>query len=104
MHRVLPVLLGLSLTGTAMAADEPLFEPMEPQFAQDDGSDEATDSGYSLEPRRGYFMEVGFRSRYVTVPDSILDIWYYNENDDGWALPNEDRPDIQGYALSLIHI
>jgi|GEM_PF-1388857 len=49
---------------------------------------------------RNYDMEISFRGRRVGVPGSILDIWYYNEDDPGWA-DSRDRPRINGYALGL---
>jgi len=49
---------------------------------------------------RQFLMEVNFRGRYVFVPQSIFSIWYYNEDDDGWA-DSRDAPRIHGYALGL---
>jgi len=34
-------------------------------------------------PTRAAQMEVNFRYRYMTVPDSVLDIWYFDEDEDG---------------------
>jgi hypothetical protein len=45
--------------------------------------------------------EISFRGRMLGLPRSILDIWYFNADDEGWALPGEDRPKITGYALGL---
>lgn len=50
----------------------------------------------TVQHERGFDMEVGFRGRMVSVPKSILDIWYFDEDDNGLK-----RPDIRGYALGL---
>ena len=52
------------------------------------------------DPERNFDMELGFRGRYLTVPDSILDIWFYNAKDDGW-IADEDRPQVHGYTVGL---
>lgn len=49
---------------------------------------------------RNFGMEFGFRSRMVSVPKSLLDIWYFDIEDDNWAYI-EGRPKIQGYALGV---
>ncbi|TNE91982.1 MAG: hypothetical protein EP330_03235 [Deltaproteobacteria bacterium] len=95
----LAALLVLSAS-PALASESPApIAELEPQFA--DGEMAPTSE---IGPRRGYFMEIGFRSRYVFVPDSILDIWYFNEDDPGWALPGQKRPDMRGYALGLEYV
>jgi hypothetical protein len=45
-------------------------------------------------------MEFNFRSRWVTIPKSVLDIWYYDIQDDNWAYI-EQRPRVKGYALGV---
>lgn len=47
---------------------------------------------------RNYLMEMNFRGRYMKIPDSILDIWFFDEDDSTGHLP---RPDIEGYTLGL---
>jgi len=68
---------------------------------QDPGGDAAA-SGSARESSTGrkFDMEVNFRGRYVWVPRSIIDIWYFNENDAGWA-DSRPRPFMQGYELGL---
>ena len=58
----------------------------------------ATDTAATPAKKRKFLMEVGFRGRYMDVPDSILDIWYFNNQDDD-ALP--DRPHISAYSLGI---
>ena len=48
--------------------------------------------------KRKFLMEVGFRGRYMDLPDSILDIWYFR-NDDDATIP--DRPHISAYSLGI---
>jgi hypothetical protein len=43
-------------------------------------------------------FEMSLRARKLSVPDSILDIWFYNETDDGWIAGNEPRPSIGGVS------
>lgn len=45
--------------------------------------------------------EFSFRGRAMSVPSSILDIWYFGADDAGWALPGEDRPAITGNSLGI---
>lgn len=48
--------------------------------------------------KRGFLMEVGFRARYMDLPDLFLDTWYY-KNDDGGEFP--ERPHISAYSLGI---
>ena len=51
-------------------------------------------------PGRKFDMELGFRGRYMYVPKSILDIWFFNADDAGW-IHSEDRPSVKGYSLGI---
>jgi hypothetical protein len=44
---------------------------------------------------RKFLMEVNFRGRYMFLPDSVLDIWYFDKID------NYDRPSVAAYSLGL---
>lgn len=57
----------------------------------------------AIPEERPFHHEFSFRVRGMTVPDSILDIWYFNEDDDGWALA-EPRPKARGYALGFEYV
>lgn len=47
-------------------------------------------------------MELNIRGRWLSVPDSVLDIWYFNEEDPGAnPLP---RPKAHGYAVGLEYV
>lgn len=48
-------------------------------------------------------MEVGFRGRMLSIPNSIIDIWYFSnsDHDDAGVGNVPDRPTIKGYGLGL---
>ncbi len=64
----------------------------------------AQDAGTTAEPteaapkKREFLMEVGFRGRYMDLPDEILDLAYFR-NDDDDTIP--DRPHVSAYSLGL---
>ena len=47
--------------------------------------------------KRDMRYETNFRARYLTVPSSILDIWFFDNDDDG-ANPFA-RPNVRAYAV-----
>lgn len=47
-------------------------------------------------------MEVNFRGRYMSVPDSLLDIWFFDSDDEG-ANPF-DRPNVRMHALGVEYV
>ena len=47
---------------------------------------------------RKFLMEVGFRGRYMDLPDGLLDLAYFRNTDDA-TLP--DRPHVSAYSLGL---
>lgn len=49
---------------------------------------------------RKYDMLVGVRVRSVSVPRSILDVWFFDADDPEWAYI-EPRPKVRGTALGL---
>ena len=58
----------------------------------------ATEEDSEEEPARRGYMELGFRGRHMSVPNSLLDIWYFSERDEGL---DEPRPKVQAYGLGL---
>jgi hypothetical protein len=56
----------------------------------------------TTEYERDYLMEVNFRSRWMTVPDSFLDLGFYNEQDQNGAHP--ERPHIRALSLGLEYV
>jgi hypothetical protein len=53
-------------------------------------------------PTRASLMETNFRYRYMSVPDSVLDIWYFDEDDPG-ANPYK-RPQARAYTVGLEYV
>lgn len=49
---------------------------------------------------RKFDLELGIRVRSVSVPRSMLDVWFFDADDDNWAYI-ESRPRIRGTALGL---
>jgi hypothetical protein len=49
---------------------------------------------------RGFDIEVGVRLRSVSIPASLLDIWYFDADDPDWAW-TDPRPRIRGPAFGL---
>jgi len=87
MNPYLPLaLLLLSSSSWAQEAPEPAEEVLSLV------ADEVSEAG-----SRG-FMEIGFRGRTLNVPDSVLDIWYFNDSDEGLDLP---RPKVRAYSIGL---
>ena len=84
------MLLSLSL---AAAAELPSVT-----FSQEDPT-APTAGEAGPERTRPYLMEVNFRGRWLQVPDSILDIWYYNEGGDNGT--HVARPAIRAYSTGL---
>lgn len=69
---------------------------------QDAPAEGATDGPARVERKeRDFDMEISFRGRSMSVPDSLLDIWYFDSDDAGWPVPGEDRPKIGAYAVGL---
>ena len=85
-----PSVFGIQADDEETPTDEPQPEP-EPE------ADEPEKEG------RQYKMEVNFRGRYVFVPRSIFNIWYYDEDDEGWP-SGQQSPTIHGYALGLEYV
>jgi hypothetical protein len=49
---------------------------------------------------RKFDMEVSVRVRQVSVPRAVLNTWFYDDNDEGWAYI-EPRPAVKGTAVGL---
>ena len=82
-------ILGLGLAHAQVSATED--KTTQRQTARRAGT-EAVD----LPLRRTYRYETNFRARYLSVPDSILDIWFFNNDADG-ANPYP-RPKVRAYT------
>lgn len=50
---------------------------------------------------RAFDMAAGVRVRSVSIPRSILSSRFSQATDDGWPLPDEDRPNVKGLAYGV---
>jgi hypothetical protein len=54
------------------------------------------------DPSRNFLNGVNFRGRYLFVPDSIMDIWFFDHRSEGSGVP--ERPPASAYALGLEYV
>lgn len=96
-------MLVLLWSATASASDltPALSDVLTPyQLVQDEEAPAAAPAaGDAPAKTRPFLMEVNLRGRYMAVPDSVLDIWYFNGTDDGGA--HLERPKIRAYTVGL---
>lgn len=71
---------------------------LSPAFAQDAAAPVPAPAPVEERP---FHHEFSFRARSMTLPSSILDIWFFDDWDDGWVLPDEARPKAKGYTLGF---
>jgi hypothetical protein len=57
----------------------------------------ASDATSAPELRRTYAMQANLRARYLSVPSSVMDLWYFDADDTG-ANPLA-RPKVRAYAI-----
>jgi hypothetical protein len=78
-----------------------LLNPVQDEAPPDAGDAPATTMAVQeADPGRKFDMELGFRGRYMTVPDAVIDVWFYNADDAGWIY-SEDRPQVHAYTVGL---
>lgn len=99
-----PLAAGLALASvpTARAQDAASFTPpsstlQEPTTAPASAPPAAKPGGYGTRGKRDYLMQINARARYLSVPNSILDPWFFDSDDPG-ANPY-DRPKVNGWAF-----
>lgn len=51
---------------------------------------------------RTMLMEANFRFRYLSVPDSVMDIWFFDSDDEG--ANSFDRPGVRMYAVGVEYV
>ena len=51
---------------------------------------------------RASMMEVNMRTRYLMVPDSLLDVWFYDNDDPG--ANSFKRPKVRAYTLGVEYV
>lgn len=77
---------------------EPTEEPS-PDAAPTTGAAPVAASSEPAPKKRKFLMEVGFRGRYMDLPDSIVDLFAYRNDEAGDLIP--DRPHISAYSLGI---
>jgi hypothetical protein len=89
--------VALALTPRESRGEEPAVDPAAPPAAE--ASPVAADATTKVEPkqRRAFTMEANLRVRYLSVPNSVMDVWYFDSDDTG-ANPLA-RPSIRAYAV-----
>ncbi|MCB9758729.1 MAG: hypothetical protein H6739_02730 [Alphaproteobacteria bacterium] len=101
-------MLCLTMVAASLAAEPSVLNIPPVRLTQEDepGDTPATTApaAGSADPERSrdYLMEVNTRGRYLFVPNSIIDIWYFNGTDDGGN--HLDRPFAHGYAVGLEYV
>lgn len=96
-------MIALLLAQTAFAAEAPVFDPVS-HLQQDDTQPVPTapaagSSGVSDTPQRPYLMEVNLRGKYMSIPDSLIDIWMFNGSDDNGD--HLERPTVRAYSAGM---
>ncbi len=101
MRSPLPIILALGIPTTAVASagqDLPLVPPLLGADAQEPDPAEAAPGTVGPDRVRNFLMEINFRGRYFSIPDSLLDIWYFDEGDPEGHL---DRPSVRAWGVGL---
>jgi hypothetical protein len=82
--------IALALTPRESRGQEPPVDP---------APTPAIDATAQIEPemRRAYRMQANLRVRYLSIPSSVMDLWYFDADDAG-ANPLA-RPDLRAYAI-----
>jgi len=99
------------LTSLALAQDAPQDAPVEADAAEDAAVAMDTSVDAPSKPKKEKktkknrpAMEVGIRGRYVSVPQGIMDAFFFSADDEGWPLPDEDRPKLHGWAIGFEYV
>jgi hypothetical protein len=102
MHPLSPALAPLlvALSGPA-AAQQPAPPPAPPGPSTGAPVSDLAPVPFG-QPKRKMQMEVNLRSRYMSIPSSILDIWYFDADDPG-ANPFP-RPRARMYAFGVEYV
>jgi hypothetical protein len=85
------MLLLQTATFAAIPLDIPSPEAIQPSLAGD--------AGFKTRP---FTQEVNIRGGWATVPSSVLDIWYFDGDDNGGT--HEDRPRVHAYAIGIEYV
>ena len=91
-----PIALAALFCGSILAQDADT-DSAEPTAADPPVEQSEPDT---LNPvKRAYLMEVNLRTRYLSAPDPIVDIWFFDEGDSPGVHP--DRPKLHGATVGL---
>ncbi|MEE2750258.1 MAG: hypothetical protein VX519_02415 [Myxococcota bacterium] len=93
---LLPTLL---LMTTTAVAQEPA-DPWEAAGAATSSRAGEGDTGL----RRNYLQQVNVRARYLSLPDGILDRWYFNDDTQTTTGPHPPRPKVRAQAVGLEYV
>lgn len=77
-------------------AGTPLELPSPPSAIE---AGRAGDTGYKVRP---YTQEVNIRGGWASVPASVLDIWYFDAEDNGGT--HQERPKVHAYSIGLEYV
>jgi len=103
--RILPMHLSASTTGRAAATGAVLWMACHGAIASAQAVPAAATPAAPDAPQRmerTMLMESNFRVRYLGVPNSVMDIWYFDSDEEG-ANPFE-RPKIRMYSFGLEYV
>jgi hypothetical protein len=91
--------VALALTPRESRGQEPAADPAATPAVEATPAAAPVEATAQLEPkqRRAYAMEANLRVRYLSVPNSVMDTWYFDSDDVG-ANPLA-RPKIRAYAV-----
>lgn len=87
-------------SATATAATEPAPEPTD-LLLQGLGDPDAATTATTTTTRP--LMEINLRSRYLNIPNGIMDTWYFDKGDEGVNYPYE-RPKIRLYSVGIEYV
>ena len=91
--------VALVLTPRESWGQEPAVDPAPAPIAEPAVDPAPVDAAPKVEPelRRAYAMQANIRVRYLSVPNSVMDLWFF-DSDDAGANPL-DRPNLRAYAV-----
>lgn len=103
---LLPAFVALAQAGTPIPAQFAVGEPNPAgprRLTQEPVPTSSTDEGSSFgDEERAFLMETNLRFRYLSVPSSIMDIWYFDSDDPG--ANDFDRPKVRGVAVGFEYV
>ncbi len=92
----LPVLL----LSTAMATPQPVLSSIQ----DGGGSSGLAGARDGVSTSRDFMNQVNVRSRYLLLPDGIMDNWYYGADTETSTGPHPARPSVRAWAVGLEYV